>query len=179
MTLLNKNAARQFDYEWHALSCVNRQQIPSNILPWVSTPDSLTAKLQQAGSFKVEVISDYIGLPTQRERNRLNLHAREQARIRTVLLYCNHHVVIYGRSIIPLRSLRGHWRCLSKLADKPLGGYLFKNKQLSRSPIEVTQLPAGLMQNTEESLWARRSIFYGYGPGILVNEAFYPTIGQL
>ncbi|TDO97509.1 chorismate--pyruvate lyase family protein [Marinomonas balearica] len=179
MTLLNQNAARQFNYEWHQLSRENRQQIPNAILPWVSTSDSLTARLRHAGAFKVEVVSDYIGSPTLRERTRLGLRSREQARIRTVLLYCNQDVVIYGRSIIPLRSIRGHWRCLSKLGDKPLGGYLFKSKKLTRSPIEITQLPSGLMQNSDESLWARRSVFYGYGPGILVNEAFYPTIGQL
>jgi chorismate lyase len=178
MTIMNPLAAQQFDYRWAPIHRINKTNIPKTLWPWLTTHASLTAKLQCLGELSVDVIEDTWGAPTSREKKRLKLRPREAARIRTVLLKVNGQVVIYARSIIPARSLRGHWRQVKHLKNKPLGGYLFQHRSLIRSNIEVTQLPKRMFPNQQSALWARRSVFHQYGPGILVNEAFFDDINQ-
>jgi len=176
---IDHSIAQQLDYRWHPIHRISRAKIPIGLWPWLATSASLTKKLQQSGELSVVVLEDDWGKPTQRERRKLGLAPRHAARVRTVLLKCNGEVVIYGRSIIPAQSLRGHWRRVSQLKEKPLGGYLFRHRGLSRSTIEVAELPANLFPNINKKIWARRSVFLQYGPGILVNEAFFDTILDL
>ena len=176
---INHTIAQKLDYRWHPIHRISKAKIPVGLWPWLSTSASLTKKLQQAGELSVVVLENDWGKPTQREKRKLGLAPRQAVRIRTVLLKCNDEVVIYGRSIIPAQSLRGHWRRVRQLQEKPLGGYLFRHRGLSRSAIEVTELPASLFPNIDKTVWARRSVFRQYGPGILVNEAFFDTILNL
>lgn len=176
---INPSIAKQLDYRWHPLHRISKAKIPTALWPWLATSASLTKKLRECGELSVVVLEDHWGKPTQRERKKLGLQPRQAARIRTVLLKCDGVIVIYGRSIIPAQSLRGHWRRVKHLKDKPLGGYLFKHRTLSRSPVEITELPASLFPNIDKKVWARRSVFLQYGPGILVNEAFFDTILDL
>lgn len=173
---LNFTATKQFDYVWSSLSRAHSKNIPTFIFPWLTEQGSLTAKIQTLGKLTVDVISDTWGQTTQRERKKLNLKAREAARIREVILNVDGQAIIYARSIIPARSLKGHWRYLPKLGNNPLGGFLYKHKGLTRGEIEVAQLPANLFSHINEPTWARRSVFYQYGQGILVNEVFFPAI---
>ena len=178
MTLLNHKLTKQFDYRWHSIAQMRRSSIPKGIQPWLTTRFSITAKLRQAGHLRVEVLEDTWQSPSPRERLRLGLKSREMARVRSVILFVDNEPVVYARSIIPARSLKGAWRYLPYLDNRPLGGYVYKSKALRRSQTEVVKLPAGLIQNCPEPLWARRSVFMEYGPGILVNEAFYPAIAR-
>lgn len=177
--LMNPSVTKQFDYRWLPVHRINKTDVPNNLWPWLVTQDSLTAKLQRLGVLTVEVLEDAWGSPTSRERTRLMLRPREAARIRTVLLKINGSTVIYARSVIPARSLRGHWRQVKHLKNKPLGGYLFQHRALNRSVIEVTKLPKRMFPSQTTAVWARRSVFHQYGPGILVNEAFFDDINHL
>jgi len=179
MTLMNASATLQFDYRWAPIHRINKTKVPAYLWPWLSTQASLTAKLQSLGTLTVEVIEDAWGTPTAREKRRLSLRPRDAARIRTVLLKVDGVTMIYARSIIPARSLRGHWRQVKHLKNKPLGGYLFQHKCLRRSGIEITQLPKNMFPNQKNQVWARRSIFQQFGSGILVNEAFFNDISCL
>ena len=179
MTLMNASAALQFDYRWAPIRRVQKTKIPSHLWPWLSTQASLTAKLQSAGRLTVEVLDESWGTPTAREKRRLSLRPRDAARIRTVLLKVDGVTVIYARSIIPARSLKGHWRQVKHLKNKPLGGYLFQNTALTRSAVEITQLPKSMFPNQQNAVWARRSVFQQFGTGILVNEAFFDGIKHL
>ena len=179
MTLMNQSATLQFGYRWAPVHRVNKVKVPTTLWPWLITKASLTAKLQTLGTLTVEVLEDTWGTPTARERRRLGLRPREAARIRTVLLKVDGVSVIYARSIIPAKSLKGHWRQVKHLKNKPLGGYLFKHRALFRSGVEVTQLPKQMFPDQSNTVWARRSVFQQYGAGILVNEAFFDDINQL
>jgi len=173
---LNFTATKQFDYVWSSINNAQSKNIPSFIWPWLAEQGSLTAKIQTLGKLTVDVISDTWGPTTQRERKKLKLRPREAARIREVILNVDGQAIIYARSIIPARSLKGHWRYLPKLGNQPLGGFLYKHKGLTRGGIEVSQLPPSLFSHINEPTWARRSVFYQYGQGILVNEVFFPAI---
>ncbi|MFT2110568.1 chorismate--pyruvate lyase family protein [Marinomonas sp. 2405UD68-3] len=177
--MLNFNATQQFDYHWQPLSQARTDTIPRYLKRWLSEPGSLTALLESVGKLSVEVIQDTWGKPTQRERWTLELRPREAVRVREVILKVDGLAVIYARTIIPAKALVGHWRYLSKLKKQSLGGYLFKNKALIRSPIEIALLPKTFFHHIDDDVWARRSVFKQYNRRVLVSEAFLPSIAQL
>ncbi|MCZ2722678.1 chorismate lyase [Marinomonas sp. 15G1-11] len=179
MFVLNFSATQQFDYHWQPLSQARMGGIPKHLRYWLAEPGSLTARLKSMGSLSIDVIKDTWGQPTHREQISLGLRPREAARVREVILKVNGTAVIYARSIVPARALVGHWRHLSQLKNQPLGGYLFKNKNLLRSPIEIALLPVNCFHNINEIVWARRSVFKQYNKGVLVCEAFLPAIKTL
>lgn len=179
MSLINQSVAQQFDYRWRPVDQVRQSSIPKTILPWLTTEQSITAKLRHAGTLTVELLEERWQTPSPRERLRLALKPRELARIRTVILRVDGIAVVYARTIIPARSLKGSWRFLPYLGHRPLGGYVYKSRTTQRSKTEITRLPAGLLSHCDQAMWARRSIFSKYGPGVLVNEAFYPSISEL
>lgn len=177
--MLNFKTTQQLDYQWRPLSRVRKDTISPVLLSWMREKGSLTTRLERAGALTVEVLSDNWSHPTQRERRRLKLRPREATRVREVILKVDGVAVIYARSIVPARALVGHWRYLSHLGSQPLGGYLFLQRGLKRSPIEAACLPANIFKDFNTPIWARRSVFQFYNRGVLVNEAFLPAISEL
>ncbi len=111
----------------------------------------------------------------------LGLKASQHALIREVLLMGNNQPVVFAHSVLPHASLRGAWRSLGKLGNKPLGAALFANPKVKRTPLEYKKLSrqhpismrlAGHAQTSPKALWARRSIFSLNCAKILVTEVF-------
>lgn len=123
------------------------------------------------------------GLPRLDESLALHLRDRNQALVRQVLLYCNEVPWVYARTVIPLTSLRGPLRGLTRLGNKPLGAVLFANRTMRRSAIEVTRLMpqhpchAAVQHAGKEIIWGRRSVFHLHNRPLLVSEFFLPGIG--
>lgn len=155
-----------------------------NIADWLFDPASLTARIVAdcKGKFSVRVLSMARSLPRLDEMLALHMGGRQQALVRQVLLYCDEVPLVYARTIIPLTSLRGPLRGLTRLGNKPLGAVLFASPTMHRSEIEVTQLTPqhacyAVMQNAgNEPIWGRRSVFHLHGRPLLVSEFFLPAI---
>ncbi|MDH5765453.1 MAG: chorismate lyase, partial [Gammaproteobacteria bacterium] len=108
--------------------------IPEEYKKWLFDDSSLTAKLTSKcnGKFRVEVLSEKRSTPTPDEIQVLGIRYRSQAIIRQVLLHCDDKPWVYARSVIPMTSLTGSLKRLSKLGNKPLGAVLFSNKSIVR-----------------------------------------------
>ena len=76
------------------------------------------------------------------------------------------------------------------MGENPLGEKIFSDPQLSRSPIEWTQLTSdhSLFQVAIENIptaaipnniYGRRSLFYGAAKPIMISEFFLPKIKDL
>ena len=156
----------------------------ADMADWLFDPASLTARIVGAckGKFSVKVLSMQRSLPRLDELLALRMRGRNQAVVRQVLLYCDDVPLVYARTIIPLTSLRGPLRGLTRLGSKPLGAVLFASPTMRRSDIEVTLLTPqhacyDVMQNSgKELIWGRRSVFHLHGRPLLVSEYFLPGI---
>jgi chorismate lyase len=156
----------------------------SAVTDWIFDPASLTARLIAAckGQFRVEVLSLQCGLPRRDEARALKMSSRQLAQIRQVLLYCNDVPWVYARTIMPVSSLQGALRGLTRLGNKPLGAVLFANRTMRRSVIEVTRLTAqhpcyaALLNPGNETVWGRRSVFHLHDRPLLVSEFFLPAM---
>ncbi len=165
---------------WQDFRRLNQQQLPYSVRPWLLDRRSLTARLMAAsgGDFRVERISQGWQVPTLDEALLLKLKPRQKALVREVLLYCHNEPWVYARSVIPAASLAGKLRFLRKLKNSALGGLLFKDPNLQRSPFEVAaiQLPDdNIPIDNESKVYGRRSLFHLYHQPLLVAEIFLPA----
>jgi len=114
--------------------------------------------------------------------------AGEQAVIREVELLCDGRPWVYARTLMPLSSLGGGMRRLTRLGTRPLGEVLFTAEGVERLRVEIAELGvsqglfgiagAGL-EPPPEYLWGRRALFALDGKRLLVNEIFLPGIPVL
>jgi len=147
---------------------------------WLLDSGSLTQRLTQAsgGEFRVEILRQAI-LPTySSEAIVLGIPHRQQALVREVILLGRNTPWVFARSVIPLSTLTGRLRSLSKLDNRPLGALLFQDPNLQRSAMEVARinlqhryLPPRL-KATHPDCWGRRSRFLLDNKPLLVSEVF-------
>lgn len=154
---------------------------PRHLTPWLRDAGSLTERLTRlgGGDFRVEVLCQRPMRPGPAERRRLGLGPRQWVLGREVVLHGRGRPWVFARSLVPLASLNGRLRQLRWLADRPLGGFLFRQPDLEREPMEVAELAPGRSPvpgrlQAGERLWGRRSVFWLAGRPLLVMEVFLP-----
>ena len=157
--------------------------------PWLIDRGSLTHRIQaRCREFSVRGLHLAMGKSGRDEAACVQLKPREMALLREVLLYCGDTPVVFAHSVIPLAGLRGPWRNLSKLGNKPLGAALFADPQVKRSPLQFKKLSrrhelyrraCRILPERPAYLWARRSVFTLQRQPILVTEVFLPGILEL
>jgi chorismate--pyruvate lyase len=176
---------------WQPAIRYRRYEIPAEIMDWLLDPTSLTRRLidtcqqRHAGRFCVKVISQGYDVPMGNEAQRLQVPARQHGFIRQVRLLCNSTPWVFARTVIPVSTLVGRLRCLTRLGNRPLGAFLFADPGMRRGPMEIARLQAGqaaynavvsnLAQRPPE-IWGRRSVFYLDDKPLLVSEIFLPGV---
>lgn len=153
---------------------------------WLIEKGSLTARLQQRYQhFSVKPLIVKYAKPTLDEAGLLHMTANDAALIREVFLIGNGQPVVFAHSVLPRNSLRGEWRGLGKLGNKPLGATLFANLEVKRTPLSYKKLSPNhaLYQSAVNGLidkpaflWARRSVFNLNCANIMVTEVFLPHL---
>lgn len=153
---------------------------------WLVDDSSLTARLKaRYVDFAVKPVLLKNAPVLTDEAALLCMKPNQDALIREVLLMGNNQPVVFAHSVLPRASLRGAWRGLGKLGNKPLGATLFANPKVKRTPLAYKKLSrhhpisirvAEHMQRSPAALWGRRSIFTLNCARILVTEVFLNEI---
>lgn len=146
---------------------------------------SLTQQVraQSQQSFHVELLAQHIARPMPEEAQAIGMHRAAGAIMREVKLFADGRPLVFAHTVIPLRSVRGEYRHLLQLGNRPLGAALFSDPNIVRGPVELTCLHAGDLLwdravagvTPPDYLWGRRSAFYLAGRPILVSEFFLPN----
>jgi chorismate lyase len=149
---------------------------------WLLDEGSLTARLQSRyPQFSVKPVAVKFAKAIQDEAALFHFPDHKTALIREVLLMGDGEPVVFAHSVLPRASLRGAWRGLGRLGNKPLGATLFANPKVKRTPLAYKKLPrhhpismrvAGQLKCPPQSLWARRSMFSLNCARILITEVF-------
>ncbi len=172
---------------WQPHSSIARHGASAELLDWLLDSASLTRRLQQTcrGRFCVELIDQYWQRPMLNEAQALGVLPHERCFVREVRLLCNEQPWVFARTVIPVRTLTGPRRRLSRLGKKPLGAVLFADRSMVRSGIEIARLSgeqplfqratAGLLK-PPANIWGRRSAFFLNHHPLLVSEIFLPAI---
>lgn len=157
---------------------------------WLTDSSSLTARLQaRCGTLSVTLLRQGLARAHADEALLLGVRPGRLVRLREVLLRADDVPVVYARSVVALRSLRGAWNLFSAIGGRPLGAALFADPLIDRGPLAARRLDARDARHrracqltgtaTSERLWARRSAFVRKGEPLVVCEVFLPAIGSL
>jgi len=176
-----------FEPRWQAHTPIARHGAPVELLDWLLDPTSLTSRLVQTcrGQFRVEPVSQDWQRPMLNEAQALGVLPHEVCFVREVRLLCNEQPWVFARTVIPVRTLTGPRRRLSRLGKKPLGAVLFADPSMIRSGIEIAKLSPGQALFTRATadaetrpkhIWGRRSAFFLNHKPLLVSEIFLPAL---
>lgn len=150
---------------------------------WLCGRGSLTREVQALHSnFAVRVLRNRRGRLTVDEAAALGLPRQVWGWVREVLLLSNGQPVIYARSVVSYRDLRGPWHMVAGFGARPLGAALFADPRTHRGRLRFQRLPPHhpWLQRIPTNLsgcrcWARRSRFWRQQAPLLVAECFLPT----
>jgi chorismate--pyruvate lyase len=169
---------KKLDWKPYALLA----QTPSPLLStWLLCASSFMQRLKNHGiaNARIQVLRESWRMPWQDECQKLNISSRRFALVREVLIDSDEGQWMYARTVIPQMTLTGKERRLGHLKNRSLGSVLFKDPTMTRSPFELTCLPAKLLSLASGDLWARRSVFHVSNKPLLLTEIFFPDIANL
>jgi chorismate lyase len=155
---------------------------PHRLRAWLTDRGSLTSRIVAHFSrFNLVRLEQHLQRPTRDERRELGLRSHELAVVREVILRDGETPLIFAHSVAARRDLRGAWRGLSRLGQRPLAEMLFNDPNVTRLPMEYKKIDArhALYRRAKQvvmidahTLWARRSVFWKRGRPLLVTEVF-------
>lgn len=153
---------------------------------WLIDRGSLTRQLQRrCADFRVQPVRLCNTRLRTEEAGLLDISTRSRVLLREVRLHGGGEAAVFARSLLPYRSLRGRWQGLGALGNRPLGGELFADPSMVRTPIayrklawhhELYRRAVDQLEAPPPALWARRSVFRLRGAAILVTEVFLPQV---
>lgn len=126
----------------------------------------MTARLkQQWPDMTVRVLHEGLRVPSDDERQCLNLPAGVACWIREVMLHAGDKHLVGARTIVPEWTPENPWHIVSTLGQRPLGELLFSLPRLVRSPLEFTM-------NVNSGTFLRRRVYRWSGARLLLTEEF-------
>lgn len=152
---------------------------------WLRAPGSLTAHLRHAcRRFEVRPVRQGRCAAEPDEARELGLPARARVHAREVVLACDGRPVVWARSVVGARALRGPWKALAGLGVRPLAELLFQGRRVRRTPMRHASLaPLGCwriegsgLEARRAALRARRSTFIRRGARLVLTEVFAPAV---
>ena len=159
----------------------------AELLHWLSDSGSLTQRIMQhCKHFAVHSVRSGMARIALDESATLCIAPQQLAWSREVFLYADDQPVVFAHSTC--KELRGAWRNLHRLGNRPLGAVLFSHPQIIRQPLHYKALhahhplyrrAASVLSDPPGRLWARRSLFCLHGAPLLVTEVFLPEILKL
>ncbi|HEX5125882.1 MAG TPA: chorismate lyase [Rhodocyclaceae bacterium] len=169
---------------------------------WLTDRASLTARIAaRCERVTVQLLSQKLAVPHRDEAQLAGLRHGELAWLREVVLHADGRPVVYARSVLARRSLRGAWTMFAGMGTRPLGAALFADPCIARGSLTARRLDArdrryhravtasGVLPGSPQSLrkssrhtkvlWARRSCFRRKGRSLIVCEIFLDGILSL
>lgn len=167
-----------------------RATVDPVLVPWLTDAASLTARIRaRCERFHVEVLRQELGRAQRDEAQALGLRAGERVWVREVLLVADGRPVVFARTVLPRRNVRGAWNLFHGIGNRPLGAALFADPRIARGPLACARLDARdaryhracelARPPLPAGLWARRSVFTLHRRALLVTEVFLPAILDL
>lgn len=177
-----KRSARERDRAWQP-GVVGQ----SGLRPWLQASGSLTARLKRRyADFAVQQVRQGWHKAHPDEWRLLGLSMARRAWVREVWLTGGGAPRVFAHSVICHDALRGKWRGLRSIGQRPLGAALFADARVRRGALHFYKLPlrhplrvavsASLPELRRRALWARRSLFHLGTHGLLVTEVFLPSL---
>ncbi len=182
---MKKSVLYSTEPDWKTNHPGTHRHIPDQAASWIYEPESITRRLRclYNNQVNVELLFHHHSMPFLSENKLLNQSSQHYSLIREVMLKSNNTPLILARTVIPINTLHGAQRILSRLGNKPLGEVIFSYPKLQRLEMQVCKIEAShwLPEITNrivlhQAIWARRTIYAIKNRQLLVSEFFLPEI---
>jgi chorismate--pyruvate lyase len=175
---------------WRNAKALSKSEVSGRLRVWLLDNGSLTRRLRAVcgGQFRVKILAQGWAKPLINEAHHLNIAFQRRIFHREVVLYCGERPMVYARTVIPARTLKGRLSRLANLGEKPLGEVLFTDPHIQRRDLEIARLQPGELlfvnawrlcpdapDKAIDAIWARRSTFAYHDKHLLVSEIFLPN----
>jgi len=184
---LKKSVLYSAEPDWKTNHPGTHRLIPEQAASWIYEPESITRRLRclYNNQVDVELLFHQHSLPFLSENQLLKQSSQHYSLIREVMLKSNGKPLILARTVIPIKTLHGAQRILSRLGNKPLGEVIFSYPKLQRLEMQVCKIASSHWlpeitnrTNVHDSIWARRTIYAIKNRQLLVSEFFLPEITE-
>ena len=162
---------------WQPISSLSGT-VPEHLHTWLTAEVSLTKRLQQLGTFTVELTGEEWGKSLPSESQLLTLTQDEPVWQRRVVLRVNDCPKVVAHTVIPSAAL-DNIPGLKELGQHSLGDLIFGELHGVRSQLEFARLTSmhdlfilSMPMTDATELWARRSLLVVKQWQVLVNEVF-------
>ncbi|MBS0358722.1 MAG: chorismate lyase [Proteobacteria bacterium] len=180
-----KNATKPVFSRWYPKGVLD-SLIPPLLKPLLLYAGSMTHHMESiCHSVKIDAHIEHHGFACRDERQLLDLPYRQMVWVREITMVCDGEPWLFGRTVIPQKTLVGYWKRLTRLRSIPLGAVLFRDPNIVRGEYEIAQLDKHhflynksrrYLENDKDYLWARRSQFYLDENPLLLSEVFLPAM---
>lgn len=167
---------------FHWFPSTQHWRLPENrqLRQWLQDPGSMTTRLEAfAGSkITVNILCQSWQLPTEEERQVLQLPTGRYCLIREVELQAQDRVLLWARSVLPEGRLTKQFQYLPQLRKRTIGRWFFADPHLQRSPFSYKLFTERdtLFAIPDRSLWGRRSLFMTKHQQMLLTEVLMPEL---
>lgn len=171
---------------WKSRLTTEKLSLSYRSLQYLQSEGSTTQWMQAfcGERYRIEVTQQAWNKPLLSEAKALATASHHYMWTRRVVIYGNETPWMLGRTIIPRMSLRGAFRLVQTLGTRSIGEFLFKQKNLQRSPFVyalantawLSQLWPEYSAVLSEPVYLRRSIFWVANKPLLLTEAFLPQL---
>ena len=184
--MLNESNSAAERAEWLPAERLGQASMAGNVRSYMIGKGQLTERLKEVcgRAFSHRLCDLSSGLLSA--EHRALLRNDSAGLLRDVKMYCRETVWVYAQNIIPDSTLTAHpW--LAELGDAALGETLAGISGVTRSSYEYAWLAAehpltrralGEADIKPAGLWARRYRYTLHDAPLLVQELFFPAIGQ-
>ena len=165
---------------------------------WLMRGGALTTGLRGIGSLTLHVIHEYASGLSFDEARCLKRPLKSPVWVREVVMRIDGIDCVVARSLTPLAASHGVWQSMRRLRSRPLADILYNQRSIVRSAFEVARLNRAIPLNktanhilrlnknahpipgnptsraANQTLLARRSVFWKNGEPLMVAECFLP-----
>jgi chorismate--pyruvate lyase len=156
-----------------------------NLGCWLKNRKSLTNHLKDIADLRIDLITSKNKNFLLSEKYHFKSFRPESLYLREVLIYANDLPVMYARTVLPYRYLRGHWSGIKKLKSSPLSEVVYERPSIKRStfsyaiPTTISvkkAIPCNALR--ADIAIARQSSFTYKKESILLSEFFFKALNK-
>ena len=108
-------------------------QIENKLKSWMLDMKSLSYRIRNIAKLEIIPIETRASNIFLNEKKVFGHSKSEHLYLREVLIYADKLPIMYARTILPTKCLRGFWHKIKKLNNEPLADIVFKKKMIIRS----------------------------------------------
>ena len=157
-------------------------QIESKSKFWLLDMKSLSYRIRKIAKLEIVPIEARTSKIFLNEKKIFGYKKSEHLYLREVLIYADKLPIMYARTILPSRCLKGFWHKIRKLNNKPLADIVFRRNFIVRSRFQFKKSSTNddftkriinfNLKNTN-ILATRQSTFNNRNEKVLLTEVFF------